>query len=71
MKMPDDQTIALINQLQLRVIDLEIVVSRRDQPHAPTLSPLYCEASLRIRDRALAQMQYETKCQKPSEEKSA
>jgi len=61
-----DETQALIEQLLERVSDLEIVVSRRDQPHAPTLSPLYCEASRSIRDRALAQMQYETSSEQKS-----
>ena len=59
MKMPDDETQALINQLQLRVIDLEIAVSQlQGQFHAATRERMD-EARCNIRHRALAQMVHE------------
>ncbi len=57
--MPDDETVALINQLQLRVIDLEIAVSQiQGQFHAATRERMD-EARCSIRRRALAQMVHE------------
>ena len=66
--MPDDETVALIKQLQQRVIDLEIAASKPDQPWAAHLEPIYDQARRNIRDRAFAQIEHE--CQTPNAEKS-
>jgi len=63
--MPDDQTIALIKQLQLRVIDLEIAVSK---PKQAELKSFYDEARRNIRDMASAQIRH--RCQTQNAEKS-
>ena len=71
--MPDDQTDELIEQLLERVSDLEIAVSRLSgQFYAASqgdewrrLDGLVEEARRNVRDRALSQMKYETKCQTP------
>ena len=70
--MPDDQTIALINQLQLRVIDLEIAVShaKRTVLRDAVRAELVDESRRNVRDRALAQMKHEMECQTQNAEKS-
>lgn len=64
----DDETTALIKQLQLRVIDLEIAMSKPDQAWAAHLEPIYEQARRNIRDRAFAQIEHE--CQTQNELKS-
>ena len=70
MKMPDDETLALIDQLLERVSDLEIALAQmRLKQRVSLLQERGDEAWRSIHERVLAQIQHE-KCQQPNEEKS-